>query len=700
MIKTFTKNKIWQNIMILILLAVLCFLIRLPYSNFPLDNDEGNYYAFYSFSSIRENFNPSVAISRMPGIVLTYRLIDNFFPGNIIALRIAATFLLSVASFVIFKIGELNFGRRVGIISAIAFIFLPTLFSPHSPANREFFMTPFIIFSFFFYFLYQKHKKNLYLAFSGLFIGIAIFYKQMAVFEAIFLASYLLISSNSIKALYKNIPKFLYFGLSAIIPFLITLIYLLMKGEFIEPYLFSLSKGNSYIGYAWKDSEWISRLISTFSHFWKLLWPVWLFVLIGFINILFSKIKNKKIFFGWFFSALIGSFFTGWFFSHYFIQVTPMISIMFGVSFIYLFEFVNRMTEKKKAIKILSNLLLVLLAFFIFLKNFLPIGYDYSKYLSGKLSFEAYIEKQGFDISDSGWLPYYQTSDYFRQHTKGDESVFVWGESPVIYYLLRRNPTYSFIKNYDLLDYRFMLDTSKGFNYEFQKNRIKLLDELIAKPPDYVIIDAHPRLIFDQLFLYKEFSNFVYNNYIFEKKIGFNFIYKINKERNIVKSNLANDALIPLELITNLSAVVDVNRKNNSTEIFFEPMINDNGILRKFKVIYPGGISFKTLPLEVLFIDRDNSDYVSAHNFIPNGNKDLHLKIKGLPDETNFIRIKVGGITWNSRLFGVNPPILVNQMDNIFDLYIDSSSDFEGKEFEIYFIYKNGSIGFTSLVFK
>lgn len=671
-------------------ILLFVFLLRVPFFSEPLDYDEGTY-AFFAFFSKGGEFYSPLPIGRLPGIIFAYRFLDNLFPGKIAAFRIAAALLIVLATFAIYKLGESLDNQETGLLSALLFGLYASRISTASPANTEFFMVSFTVMSFSSFWLFKKSKKFSWLALAGFFSGIAVFFKQVAFFETLFLSLWLLINNFKnrklkVKPLFKQGAVFL---TSFSIPILICFLFFFLRGEFSDFWWQSFGSGGEYWRYAWQDGQWFIRLGRALKDFWRHLWFLGLISLGGLI-ILFSKLEKRSFFIlGWGLSALIGVSFTSWFFLHYFVQLTPVLALLGGFFLSQAFWWLKNNFFRHK---FLTNTFWIggIFLFCLFFVIFPPYS-SYLKMVQKKISKTEYLKKIGFDVEEAGWLPFYQSAAYLREKMKNDESLFVWSTTPVSYYLTRKYPTTSFVQNYPLLDYQFMLPTALGWQFDFEGNRRQLISELNSSLPNYILVDVNPEQIFDQMMLFKDFGNFINNHYQLEKQFNNLLVFK-QEQKQRPKFLEITAFSSPFELVKRFSAITEVKAKGLQTEITFEPMVNPQGKLRNFKQIYPGLIDadFQTLSLQ--FLGQDGYDFVSHGSFKPSGISDFHLKVEGLAKPVSFVRVKIDNSAWNNRHYGVNEPLKVVQRAGILDLYFEPISGWQNKQLEVYIIYNDGTI--------
>jgi len=207
------------------------------------------------------------------------------------------------------------------------------------------------------------------------------------------------------------------------------------------------------------------------------------------------------------------------------------------------------------------------------------------------------------------------------------------------------------------------------------------MTELKASQPTYILFQVDPHYVFEELFLFKDLSNFFSRRYDFVQKFGNVLVFKMKDFQDEEETTLPGVSL-PLELVKRYSAITRIANDDGQTIIDFEPMVSPSGVLERFKSFYPYFVKIDFLPLVPQIMEI--------------GEKDL-VRVKGLPKPVNFVRIKIGGFTWNNQSYGVNPVIEVKQKNDIFDLFFGPVVFSDKQEMEIYFIYEDGDLARTEV---
>lgn len=687
------------NNWVLGLILLLTFLLRLPYFSQPLDYDEG-YMAFSGFYSSGKEFYPSLEAfptsGRLPGTIFIYRLLDILFPKNFVFIRVISTLFVLLGVFMMFNVGKLLRNKLFGYWSALLFATFSSQISLASPADSEFFMTPLVITSFYYFLLFVKNKKNLSIFLSGIFGGLAFLIKQPAIFELFLLFIWLLfilvnngendkvigLTKNRIKTIKKLYPLII-FSVALITPLLMTIIIFFLKGQLSSLWLQGFGAGGSYVLSAWKGNMWQARFVQIIRIFKKLYWIFFLFGIGGSYLILKNKIRNLYFVLFWFLLTFIGASFTGYFFDHYYVAIVPPLSLLGGF---FLFNFVDCLRNWS------FKVVFIVLVLILMLKYSFPSLISYSKWKIGSISQINHWQNIGQDVGAAGWLPLIDSANFLKGQMGTKDTFFAWATIPTTYYLINNRPSIDFFNYYQVLNNEFMLPTYKSFKFDFVGNRVKLMKKLTLAFPTYILFYVNPEQVYDQLFLFKDFSNFLSNNYNFVKQFGHVIIFEINSTKIVTTFN-KEEVSIPLELVKRYSGINNIENTKNGKIVSFEPMVNPNGILRLFKSVYQDQQEIKFTSLTPQTFEIGKEDLVGFATDKPSGTPDLHIRVKGLSTVTSFIRVKIGDFAWNSRSYGVNPIIKVIQNNDIFDLYLEPVKIKKGQDVELYFIYENGQIG-------
>lgn len=649
----------------MILIYLLSFILRIPSFSFPLDFDVG-LHLFYGAQALKHGFYSTTQALVPVGILTIFSLIYKIFGTATVWINIIGALFWVFSTYLVSRITEVIFSsRRTTFFSALIFAFFASSRALQGEmANMETFFIPLGLLGVYFFFKY-------YLFLSGFFFGLAFLTKHLSAFD--FLAIFLF-GLFSFKR--KSRLVVLIFGFLSTI--LLVSFYFFLKGQLQDFFYWQFIDIHSHVSGFSSFGSALVNLKNNFRPIFAKTYFFWLLFLGGVISSLSFKRQAERCFiFFWFLTVFGGIYYLWWFFPHHFLQLIPSASILIGLFLTDLDEF----AKKRFGVGLLIvTLILFFQADAVYFTSF-------AQRLQGQISQEQHLAAVGFDVGPDGWLPFYKASDYLKKETKPEARVFIWESTPVLYVLANKDPISRLIYKYEFLPDELRTRSFQGWFPNVENSRKELMENLLQKFPEYILVRVEPEKIFDELFSFSELSSFIVNNYVFEQRFDNILLYKKSKAEPEMKKS----KIIPLEIVKRFAVITNLEENEGRTRIVFEPMVNSQGILRRFEAIYPGVVKVDFLPISGQLLGRDH-DFVGWAKYQPSGAIDLHFWIQGAQKPISFIRIKMDEITWNSRSYGVNQVLQVIQKGETLDLFCEPPSDWQGKTFEIYIIYEDGSV--------
>lgn len=691
-------------------ICALGFVLRIPSFDFPLDYDVGGH-LFYGMQVATRDFYSTLQEIRPVGMLTIFALIYKIFGSSTAWVNAVGASFWIFSTFLVFKITEeIANSRRVAIFAPLIFVFLSSSRALQGEmANMEAFFIPFNLLGVYLFLLYKRKAKRMLLVLSGFSFGVAFLIKHLAAFDflAVFLFDLFLIFSpkgilfeleKKIKIL---IGESITLVLGFFIPTLLVIFYFLIIGQLRDFFYWQFIKIYTNTSGFYLLGSPLINLKNNFLPIFAKTYPFWLLSLLGIsVTLIFKREVRRFFLFFWVAIVFGGIYYLWWFFPHHFLQLTPPISIFAGL---FLSDISNLGEGKLNKLWLLVKneflIVALLLSLVLVFKADSPYFVSYFRRLKGEVSEKQHLAAVGFDIGPDGWLPFYETADYFKEKTKPEETVFIWGSVPTIYALAEKQPISWFVYKYPLLPDELRNRTFKGWFPNVSENRERLMEELTLESPDYVVLEFDPEKVFDEIISFSDFSRFVYKNYEFNRSIGGRFlIYRKKDWLDKVAISKGDSSLVPLEVVKRYAAITEITTREGKTEITLEPMVNPDGVLRSFEVVYPEVIELDFEPMFAEFLGPDGSDLVGNAIPKPSGVVDLHIRVRGLSKPVSFVRVKMDEITWNSRQYGVNLALKVFQTKEGFDLYFEQPSNWEGKTFSVYIIYEDGLISNRNIV--
>jgi hypothetical protein len=383
--------------------------------------------------------------------------------GSIFWFKVILAGWMIATTYIFWKFVERMYPKKEKLhkVSVIIFAILTTIpLFEGNIANAELFMIGPTILAFYILLFNKLNVRNLLL--SGMLFSVSTLFKMPALFDigaiVAFFLIYLKISKKDLLLTLKNLV-FIFVGF--VIPILITVIWYAYRGALHE-YLVAAFLQN--LGYL---STWSGNTVKKAPFLVKnaaLLIKFGFVILANFILYLKRRSLPKEFVFlvSW---VLFSSFAVSLSerpYPHYFVQVIPAVSILFGLFF-----------TDKTLVQSLSLIPLGIAFFVPFYYKFwyYPTTSYYARFVklaTGQLSKDGYLKSFNINVSRN-----YQIADVISKITKKTDKVFVWGESSQIYALSRRLPPIKYTADYHIKD--------------FYSNDMVIKD-LKTKPPTVIVI--------------------------------------------------------------------------------------------------------------------------------------------------------------------------------------------------------------------
>ncbi|MFH1347331.1 MAG: glycosyltransferase family 39 protein [Candidatus Margulisiibacteriota bacterium] len=506
-------------VIILLLILLLQVGLRLPFLHVPLDRDEGAY-GYMAQRILAGEVPYRDAFDHKPPLVyFIYASLVKLFGNSISAIRVPTLLYSLLTTVALFYLGFLLLGAGGGLLAAFLYaLFSGGILIQGASSNTETFMVLPLILAFCCFLLSGKMREDqgksgkirmgmIFLA--GLFSGIAIMIKQVAVFNFVVLLGFLLFdkvqSPKSKVACAGDIgQKTLDVGLRVLLgvwilmfgflvfPLLFTL-YFLLKGAFSDyiydvflvnrQYLRSLPFGPL--------ARMINGIYTTFVIAKLENSILWVFGLTGLFCIFFKdRLKQNLLLAFWSLASIVAVAASGLFFGHYYIQLIPALCLLSAYA-------IKRITKEAG---FLLKAAIVLVALFLV---FSIIPYQYPVYF--KFTLEQVSERQYGKLS---YVISYKLAQKLKELMKPQEKIFVWAANPEMYfYLEKKSPT----RFYNYLGWM-----------ESEENKQEIVRSVIKERPEYMIWT-------DYNFRYNELVDFVEGEYRLFMMIGNWKVFKIIK---------------------------------------------------------------------------------------------------------------------------------------------------------------------------
>lgn len=328
---------------ILILIILFSILIRIPYLNCPIHPDEGAYayQAYFWLKGI--NFYKSRFCNTLPGLPLIYAFIFKIIGTRVDTLRLFLSIWNAISVLFVYLITLRLLDEKKALASAFIFAYLSWLPTLKGTMQKEVYMLlPYLI-SLYLYLLYQG-KNRICLLFSGIFLAITITIRQTATPLLFHFLLFIYIQSK------RKGKESLILLIGVFSPLILVMLYgyTTLDGMNFLCQIggYRLTTASIFLGPWW----------------WHLLRFFYSSAVTGIIFLIFAALLggpyldreknfNKLFIISFFLFSLFGGVMGGRWFFHYYLQITPALSIWLGWSAISILR-------QKRVIKII---------FFIFL---------------------------------------------------------------------------------------------------------------------------------------------------------------------------------------------------------------------------------------------------------------------------------------------------------------------------------------------
>lgn len=448
-------------------------LLFLPFLHVPLERDEGAY-GYIAQRILAGELPYRDAFDHKPPLVYyVYASFIKFFGNSIEAIRIPTLVYSLATTAAIFYLGFLLFGARGGLVSALLFaVFSGGPLIQGSSSNTETFMILPLILALIFF---LKGKKMDYF-WAGLFSGIAVMFKQVAIFNFLVLFGFLVFRRvklhNELPACRQGrrgikrfcgfqsaVPREVFYLIAGFlfVPFFFAT-YFWLKGA-LPNYIYSVFLVNRQYLQAIPFGLWDRMLHGVYTTFAIARLEnavLWALAVIGSVYIVArGRSRQSLVLFFWSLVSLLAVSASGLFFGHYYIQLVPGLCLLSAFSFKVIKE------RSGKLIKIVLFVPAILLIWPAVVYQ-LPYHFKYSPE-------EISIRQYGQD----SYVTSYHLAQILKRELKPGEKVFVWAANPEFYfYLGQKAPT----KYFNYLDWM-----------ETESIKMQIIKEITINEPDYII---------------------------------------------------------------------------------------------------------------------------------------------------------------------------------------------------------------------
>ncbi len=463
-------------------------ILRAGLVDIPLERDEGEY-AFIG-NLMLEGVPPySQAYNmKLPGTYGMYSILMLMFGTTTSGIHIGLLVMNAGTMFLLFAGIKKLFNPAAGFYASAVYgiMSLSPAFLGFA-AHATHFVSFFVALALFFLAKYYYGYNKLMCFLTGLFFGLAFLMKQQAVFFILFGGLAILIpwAVNKEKNYRKGALHGLIYSAGVFIPYLLTVLLLLLSGAFDKFWFWTVEYASKYASGV--DFKTGMRLFSmSFKPMWNEFVGFWILFFTGLISVFFvplnAKQKSVAILFG---VASFLSICPGFYFrQHYFIAFLPAVGLL-GYFSIWLIQ-----VWLLKYLKMNVGLLLVIIIVFgsaiaAFSKN----KYYYFKPDPNLVS-RTYYGTNPFIESP-------EIANYIKSNSTENDKIAILGSEPQIYFYAGRKSATGHIYTYGLMEiHDYNKKMQEEMIAEIEKNKPKFL-VFCNVSTSWLSRPESPQLIFD-----------------------------------------------------------------------------------------------------------------------------------------------------------------------------------------------------------
>jgi hypothetical protein len=525
-----------RSLPVIVILIFLVLCMGLPTFYYPLGRDQGN--LAYSGSIILKGQVPHRDSwdQKPPGVAYLYALAFLLFGKSMEAVRALDILYHLIAVLLLFELVKTLYSPSVafwaGVWYSLSYFVQNNYFSI---AHVDGFLNLPLITAAYLCYRGWRHGKKSFLLLAGFFCSLAFIIKYPSLLVFLGFILYLLGSKPPEVIPSSNYPNkfqrwvdsgFLVLGF--ILGLLLITIYLLQKGALYNLLETQLVFNAGYTRLALQAGfkAFLSTILVQLSRYiyYKAFFSV--LAAAGLVYCFKYETSENRLVRIWFFASLLGVVVQAKFYYYQWMGLLAPFSILSAIGLRQIFEgFCLRgfYFKNEQRIFALTALFILILPT---LNSYQQMSRTFIDLFRGTLSLEEYYARLDVLQGDTSLRTTLAVVDYLQQRTNPEDTIYIWGSEPLIYFLAdRASPT--------LYTFNVPLVVSWGK----ASWREKLLQDLARSRPRYILVAERDGMLWttgrseDSKTLLEEFSElktFLMKNYHEEGKIGHLTLYRVN----------------------------------------------------------------------------------------------------------------------------------------------------------------------------
>lgn len=433
--------------------AVLLFVVvavwagRARLTPMPLERDEGEY--AYMGQLLLQGVPPyqQAYNMKLPGTSVAYAIIMSVFGQTQTGIHLGLIVVNAVAAGFVFLIGRRLIGLMGGLLSAACYLVVTfTGAIQGTSANAEHFVLLFALPGLWLMQRTLESGKPWSLVVSGLLLGTGVLMKQHG--GAFVLAGGFVLLVHEVRQRPSHWPRSVLrlglFGVAAMAPFLLTCLGLAAAGVFGEFKFWVFDYARTYGSHiTLKMAQ--QNFSTSFGLIFRATPLLWLVPLLGLVALGVDRpVRRHALFMGTLLILSCLAVFPGLFFRpHYFMYVTPILSLLFGTAAVSLFRVSHRLypIEVKMAAGVAIGVAVSALALSVWQLS--TLWYVTSPRAAIRTVF-----------AGNPFCEALEFGDYIREHSEPDARVAVIGSEPQLPFYAQRRSATAYIYMYPLMEHQ------------------------------------------------------------------------------------------------------------------------------------------------------------------------------------------------------------------------------------------------------
>ena len=336
---------------LIVFAAVYGTILLLSLTHHPMDWDEV-IHLNGALNLISGHFNVYVSNAFYPPLLDSATALSfNLVGVSLFSARLVSALFSLLSLWVVFELAYAMYGGKVGLLSAVLLSLMPGYFWLSRITLLETMLLFFILLALFSFYLWMKNKKDRYLVFSGLAVGLGFLTKYQAIIAgAIMVVSILFFARGQLKHIFSRFSILVVTAFLVVVPWIVAA-YQMYASKLFSQWFYAIQVGNP------QKALYSDRYPFPIFYFIDLVWPydtfhpisIFLYIvgLAGLVFLVLRHNKNDKFLLIWFVSVFI--FFTliankEW---RYVLPVFPVLSI--SAAMLILFGYAHLEAWKKRS---------------------------------------------------------------------------------------------------------------------------------------------------------------------------------------------------------------------------------------------------------------------------------------------------------------------------------------------------------------